>query len=324
MPAAVVSGIPQGSVLGPLLFVIYINDILDNIDSDGLLFADDTKIFRCISSKQDADALQSDLSALEDWSKKWLLNFHPDKCHVLTLGKFENIQHTERYKIYNEELEHVFDEKDLGVIIDSDLTFGEHISSKVRIANAMVGLIRRSFSYLDSYSFKKMYSAFVRPHLEYAQAVWSPHSRKNINMLENVQIRATKLVDGLGNLEYTERLKRLNLPTLVYRRLRGDMIELFKHFAKYDRNTISSSFRPKERSTRRHGFQLHERRAKDGARGVQSNSFYHRTIRIWNELPNSVVNSKNVNSKNVNTFKNNLDEVWRDHEAKYDHTPRSD
>jgi len=170
---------------------------------------------------------------LEDWSKTWLLNFHPSKCHVLALGKFDNIQYTERYHIYSKELEHVFEEKDLGVFIDSNLSFAEHISSKVRVANAMVGLIRRSFSHLDGYSFKKMFSAFVRPHLEYAQSMWSPQLTKYISMLENVQIRATKLVDGYGYLDYSERLKRLNLPTLAYRRLRGDMIEVYKHFSKY-------------------------------------------------------------------------------------------
>ena len=88
--APVISGIPQGTVLGPVLFVIYINDLLDNIKSDGLMFADDTKIFRHITSREDAFALQSDIKLLEHWSDKWQLQFHPDKCHVLTLGKLEN------------------------------------------------------------------------------------------------------------------------------------------------------------------------------------------------------------------------------------------
>ena len=129
-PTSVLSGIPQGTVLGPLLFVVYINDILDNVESHGLLFADDTKIYRVITKKEDAKSLQDDLHELEKWSDKWLLKFHPDKCHVLTLGKYDNIKHTERYKIWNHELEHVFEEKDLGIIVDSELTFAEHISSK--------------------------------------------------------------------------------------------------------------------------------------------------------------------------------------------------
>ena len=168
----------------------------------------------------------------------------------------------------------------------------------------MVGLIRRSFSYLDPMSFKKLYSAFVRPHLEYCQSVWSPHLQKHINKLENVQIRATKLVNNLGDLEYEDRLRQLNLPTLQYRRFRGDMIELYKHFNTYDKDCLSSSFQPRTRTTRTHNFQLMQNKTKDGSRGVQTNSFYHRTTRSWNNLPAEV-----VNAKDLNTFKNKLDET---------------
>ena len=198
--APVISGIPQGSVLGPLLFVIYINDLPETVNSNVYLFADDTKIMRKVDNEEDAKALQSDLNILEAWSKRWLLQFNSDKCHVLTIGKFEHIRHTERYQLYGNELDHVFEEKDLGVYIDSELKFDEHISNKVNKANAMVGLIRRSFSYLDGELFKKLYTCFVRPHLEYAQAIWQPHLVKQKRMIENVQIRATKLVDGFHDL----------------------------------------------------------------------------------------------------------------------------
>ena len=204
--APVISGIPQGTCLGPLLFVIYINDLLDDIESDGFLFADDTKIFRKITSAGDSVTLQADIDRLENWSKKWLLRFHPDKCHVLSLGKIENTAHTHRYSICGKEMEHVGEEKDLGVVIDSELSFDEHISAKVNKANAMVGLIRRTFSYLDPKMFLKLYTAFVRPHLEYAFAVWSPHLMKHIDLVEKVQMRATKLIDGFGKLTY-QRIK---------------------------------------------------------------------------------------------------------------------
>ena len=115
----VLSGIHQGSVLGPILFVIYINDILESTKSDGLLFADDTKILKHIMSREDALSLQANIDELEKWSNTWLLKFNPDKCHVLTLWKFENIKYTHRYRIYGNELEHVFEEKDLGVKIDA-------------------------------------------------------------------------------------------------------------------------------------------------------------------------------------------------------------
>ena len=91
---AVISGIPQGSVLGPALFIVYINDILDKIRSDGFLFADDTKIFRSIRNKEDAAALQADIDTLEEWSDIWLLRFNPMKCHVLSFGRIEDTRYT--------------------------------------------------------------------------------------------------------------------------------------------------------------------------------------------------------------------------------------
>ena len=259
------------------------------MSSNTLLLADDTKVFRRITSKEDGQTLQADIDALQRWSDKWLLRFHPDKCHVLTLGKVENIRHTFRYTISKQELEHVFEEKDLGILIDNNLRFEEHISSKVHKANAIVGLIRRTFNFLDCKLFKQLYTTFVRPHLEYGQAVWSPFLKKQVDMTENVQIRATKLVDGLQNLEYSERLKILDLPTLVYRRARGDMIEVFKHIHSYDALTISSKFRQNTRPSRQHKYQLTMTSPNDGERGPQRNSFYYRTVNTWNNLPKSVV-----------------------------------
>ena len=115
------------SVLGPLLFVLYINDLPDTVRSNILLFADDTKIFHQVSTIEDAEVLQNDIAALNQWSEMWLLKLNTDICHVCTLGKFDNITHTHRYKLYGDELEHVFEEKDLGVVIDMDEQFEETI-----------------------------------------------------------------------------------------------------------------------------------------------------------------------------------------------------
>lgn len=240
--------------------------------------------------------------------------FNAEKCHVLTLGKFEDIKHAHQYVIGNNELEHVPNEKDLGVTIDDELKFEEHITRKIQVANGIVGQIRRSFSFLDAETFRRLYVAFVRPHLEYCQSVWSPHLRRNIDALENVQVRATKLVDGLSDLEYTERLKRINLPTLVHRRRRGDMIEVFKHFNSYDKSTISPSFNPRDRPSRQHKLQLHQPGSSDGSRGAQKNSFYHRVAPIWNNLPRSVVEVGTIDE-----FKKALDHYWEDEPLKHDH-----
>ena len=138
--------------------------------------------------------------------------------------------------------------------------------------------------------------------------------KKCTDLLENVQIRATKLVDHFGSLDYSERLKRLNLPTLAFRRLRGDLIEMYKHFAKYDKDIVAESFQPKERVNRRHRFQIHERVAKDGVRGVQNNSFYFRIAKVWNNLPPTVVEAPSVDA-----FKNRLDKEMKDNALKFDH-----
>ena len=160
-----------------------------------------------------------------------------------------------------------------------------------------MGLIRRSFSFLDCHLFKKLYTTFVRPHLEYAHSVWSPHLLKHINIIENVQKRDIKLVDGLHNYSYSERLRKLDLPTLVYRRVRGDMIEVYKHF-----HTV---------------FQLHTLvQPKDGTRAVQSNSFYYRVANTWNNLPKYV-----VTAPSINIFKNKLDDHWKELPIKFNHKP---
>ena len=310
--APVLSGVPQGSVLGPLLFVLYINDLPEHVKSLVYLFADDTKIAHQVVKAEDAQQIKEDLLALSKWSSTWLLQFNADKCHVLTLGNLENITHTEKYEINGEELEHVFEEKDLGVTLDFELKFEQHISLKVKKANAMMGLVRRSFSFLDKYLFRKLYITFVRPHLEYAQAVWAPHLAKHINMLENVQERATRLVDGLHNVDYPNRLQFLDLPTLAYRRARGDMIELWKHFHTYDQGTLSKSFKPRPRVIRRHKLQLFNNKSKDGIRGIQRNSFYHRVVDVWNQLPKKVAESNSIDD-----FKTNLDEHWNNIPSKY-------
>ena len=138
------SGVPHGSVLGPLLFVIYINDLPKQVLSEVYLFADDTKLMKKVKSRDDALILQNDIDAMSKWSDDWLLRFHPDKCHVLTLGKFNNIKYAHNYLLGGEELEHVFNEKDLGVIIDVELSFEDHIAEKVIKANAIIGQINQS------------------------------------------------------------------------------------------------------------------------------------------------------------------------------------
>ena len=142
--------------------------------------------------------------------------------------------------------------------------------------------------------FKILYTTHVRPHLEYGQTIWSPYLKHNITSVENVQRRATKLIDGFRNIDHQERLRRLDIPTLTFRRERNDMIEIFKQFNTYDKSSLHKNFQHQTRSTRNHGheYQLVERIPKDGVRGVQYNSFYYRTIVPWNELPRPKLSNK--------------------------------
>ena len=127
---------------------------------------------------------------------------------------------------------------------------------KWKKANAITGLICRTFSYLDGPLLKKSFITFVRPHLEYGQVMCTLHLKKYITILENVQRWSTKLVNGFYHMSYSERLKKLNLPSLVYRRARGDMIEILKYFHSYDSFKLSESFRPWNRPSRKHDYQL--------------------------------------------------------------------
>ena len=238
----VISGVPQGSVLGPLLFVIYINDLPEKIlNSEIFLYADDTKVFRRIKDENDCRKLQEDLNRMNEWSKKWLLRFHPKKCNLMRIGKtnIDTFQYT-----MDKDLNQIKVEKDLGVMIDQDLNFNEHFAEKINKANMMTGLIRRTFVALDEEIFKSLYVALIRPYLEYANQVWCSYKKKDAEAVERVQRRTTKLIPSLKDLSYEERLKKLDLPILAYRRSRGNMVETFKIVnGVYDRDVCEDLLR---------------------------------------------------------------------------------
>ena len=222
----VVSGVPQGSVVGPILFIIFINDMPDQVSNFISLFADDAKLYGKSSSPSDRKNIQEDLNSLQTWSDTWKLSFNASKCKSLHLGK-ENIQ--QAYHMMSTSGPVILDrtpcEKDLGIMIDSDLEFDEHISLAVRKANTKLAMIRRTFVYMDEKMLVQLYTSLVRPILEYGNVIWSPHLQSHIKQLEGVQHRATKLLSSLSNLPYEERLKKSNLPSLSYRRMRGDAIK---------------------------------------------------------------------------------------------------
>ena len=195
----VTSGIPQGSVLSHMLFVIYINDMPEMVESSTYLVADDTKIFREIQEENDEKMLQADLDSLQNLSDTWLLKFHPNKCKVMSVANKCVDKGTKHYYLYDNEgnkieLEQSDGEKDIGVLVDETLSFNKHIQNQT---NSIMGLIRRTCTHLDEQSFKYLFQALVRPHIEYPEAVWSPFKVGDIEKIENVQRRATKQVPTL-------------------------------------------------------------------------------------------------------------------------------
>ena len=165
-----------------MLFVLFINDLPDTIHSSLYLFADDTKVFNPLISSYDSNKFQQDLVELHPWTEKWLLSFHPDKCVLMLLGK--NHYNRDFYLPSSRgPLRIVNQEKDLGVIFDDKLSLSIHITEQVNKANRIMGAIRRSFTDLNSDNFWNLFTTMIRPHLEYATTVWSPHMKKDIQLI---------------------------------------------------------------------------------------------------------------------------------------------
>ena len=281
------SGIPQGSVLGPLLFLIYVNDIPASLQSKCLFFADDCKIFSPILNQDSVDRLQNDLDTLQLWSSIWQLPFNVSKCMVLHLGR---LNPNSTYYINSTALQNTSEVKDLGVIIDNHLKFHGHVSSIVSKANQLLALIRKSFIYSDLHTFSYLYKAIVRPTLEYGNTIWGPFYLLDQYKIEKIQRKATRLCNGIRHLQYEERLSLLQLPSLFYRRFRGDMITTFNLIHHYLNLDSSLFFTLSSTATRGHQFKLYKPRS---TREVRFHMFSNRIINQWNSLPDDIVNARN-------------------------------
>ena len=295
------SGVPQGSVLGPLLFLIFVDDIEENLASNCLKFADDTKLFNKVIDTRDNRKIQQDIDNLSMWGQEWAMTFNVEKCKVLHIGRKNPCL---GYTLNGKNIMEVDKEKDLGILVDSKLKFSEQCAAAARKGNQMLGIIKRNFTFMDKGIFLRLYKGIVRPHLEYAIQAWNPFTRKDIDLLENIQRRATKLVKDCKELSYYNRLNYLGLTTLETRRLRGDMIETYKIITGRENLDREMFFTADNSSrTRGHSYKL----KKPNCRlNIRKYSFGHRVVDEWNRLPTEVINSKNIDQ-----FKANIDEFYK-------------
>jgi len=290
---AVVSGVPQGSVLGPILFILYINDIVDVIETDChcKLYADDVKLFAEFGLSK--SALAQSLLNVVNWSATWQLTINVVKCNAFSVGTKPDFVYPV-YFINGVEIPRVDIIADLGVTIDSQLKFSPYVVAITNKAFARSDLIFRSFFTRDPAILIRAFITYVRPLVEYCTPVWYPHSAKDIRLIESVQRRFTKRIPTLEDLSYADRLKLMSLDSLELRRLRFDLRMVYKimngliDLPANDFFTCSPCT-----STRRADFKLFKPLCVHSAR---FNFFSVRIINCWNRLPTNVKCASSYNS----------------------------
>ena len=314
------SGVIQGSVLGGILFNIFIDDLDDAATLTLILkFADDTKMAKEIRSKEDAQHFQRAIDAISRWAKKWEMEFNIKKCKILHFGK-KNPQY--EYTMDGEILATAEEEKDLGVWISTSLKPSKQCEMAAKAANFTLGQIRRSFHYRRKEHLIPLFQTFVRPKLEFGVAAWNPWLEADIRTLEKVQERAVKMVSNKSGSTYEERLKSVGMTTLKARRERGDAIETYKTlrgFNRVDKNEWFEISGPESRATRRTTSITDdgEERKPDSLYKpsfnleVRKNFFTVRAVDRWNELPESVKRAQSING-----FKDGYDRWKRETEAR--------
>ena len=252
-PVPVLSGVPQGTVLGPLMFLLYINNITKGINSALRLFADGCLLYRVINSVEDTSKLREDLDRLSEWEYTWQLKFNVSKCAVIRCRR-SLTPLTHDYILNNQTLNISDQHTYLEVIIHKSLSWSPHISNIVTISSRTLHFLKRNLNKCSSQVKESAYLTMVRPQLEYASDVWDPHQVGDIMKLEKVQRRAARWV--LNNYSIfgsvTLMLDQLSWPTLQTRRKLSRLQTLHKVFYQQLALTVPLYYLPTTRSTRQY------------------------------------------------------------------------
>jgi hypothetical protein len=286
-PSPVLSGVPQGSVLGPILFLIYINDLPEAAQSKVRLFADDTVLYRHIHTPADQQHLQDDLLRLEKWESDWSMQFHPGKCQVLHITKSPRPL-LFQYTLHNTPLQPTNSAKYLGITLSSNLNWNEHICNVANKGNRTLGFLKRNLQVSSTSIKEQAYKGLVRPQLEYGATVWDPYQAKWARKIEMVQRRAARWVLHRyhNTSSVTDMLQHLNWPTLQQRRENSRLVMMYKIVHGLVAIDPNSYLTPQTRVTRgSHPFGYIQIRAKSDPYKF---SYFPRTVVVWNGLPVSV------------------------------------
>ena len=287
----VISGVPQGSVLGPLLFLVYIDGLAQLPLSSGaqmVLYADDLLLFRTVSGKEDYLHLQNDISIVENWVAHNHLTLNANKCKYMVVSRKRSPTLPSNLTLGDSDLERVECFKYLGILLSNNLSFSEHIQATCTKARKILGLLyRRFYNNTDGATLLPLYLMMVRPHLEYASPVWNPHMHKDVTLLQNVEKFAFRMITKRWDSGYQELLDMVAIPSLEKRRLQSSLCMLYKivhnlcHFPPY---VITPRSNVSKRTDR--PLLLHQPFASTNALMY---SFVPRTVNVWNSLPQEIV-----------------------------------
>ena len=305
--ARVISGVPQGSVLGPILFIIFIND-LDDAVLDSILgkFADDTRVQRNISQASDCDILQKDLDNIITWSKHNNMELHEDKFELLSYNTYKTEKNSQRSNLLKAFAELPFNlppkyqtpnnsiikakslVRDLGVQLSSDYSWTPHINIMVDAARRTTSWVLSVFSDRSPETMMTLYKSLIRSRLEYCCPLWNPHLIRDIQQIESVQRTFTSKIQGCRHLDYHERLKHLGLFSLQRRRERYIIIHMWKVLHDLSPNDLDITFGESGRLGIKAKLPALPRQCKTSAKSLYDSSFAVMGPRLWNAIPENV------------------------------------